>query len=291
MIPFDVNIHEKPERKDASSEKRVELHLHTRYSSMDALCSPTEVLKMAKKWGHKAVAFTDHGVLQSFPEIYEASKKIGIKPIYGLEAYIFDDENPVMASPPDKSIKDTTFVVVDIETTGLCFDADEIIEIGAVKILNNEIIDTFSSLVKPKRLVPTNIINLTGITNEMLKSAPSIEQVLPSFMEFLNDGIFVAHNAEFDSGFIRREASKHGFSFDNKILDTLALARIVFYKLKNHRLNTLAKELNIKMGSHHRAVDDANTDALILQELLTRINEAGISNLHRLMIFINYEKV
>ena len=282
MIPFDVNIHKKPERKDASSEKRVELHLHTRYSSMDALCSPTEVLKMAKKWGHKAVAFTDHGVLQSFPEIYEASKKIGIKPIYGLEAYIFDDENPVMASPPDKSIKDTTFVVVDIETTGLCFDADEIIEIGAVKILNNEIIDKFSSLVKPKRLVPTNIINLTGITNEMLKSAPSIEQILPSFMEFLNDGIFVAHNAEFDSGFIRREASKHGFSFDNKILDTLALARIVFYKLKNHRLNTLAKELNIKMGSHHRAVDDANTDALILQELLTRINEAGISNLSQI---------
>ena len=187
-----------------------------------------------------------------------------------------------MASPPDKSIKDTTFVVVDIETTGLCFDADEIIEIGAVKILNNEIIDRFSSLVKPKRLVPTNIINLTGITNEMLKSAPSIEQVLPSFMEFLNDGIFVAHNAEFDSGFIRREASKHGFSFDNKILDTLALARIVFYKLKNHRLNTLAKELNIKMGSHHRAVDDANTDALILQELLTRINEAGISNLSQI---------
>jgi DNA polymerase-3 subunit alpha (Gram-positive type) len=282
MIPFDVNIHEKPERKDASSEKRVELHLHTRYSSMDALCSPTEVLKMAKKWGHKAVAFTDHGVLQSFPEIYEASKKIGIKPIYGLEAYIFDDENPVMTSPPDKSIKDTTFVVVDIETTGLCFDADEIIEIGAVKILNNEIIDRFSSLVKPKRLVPTNIINLTGITNEMLKSAPSIEQILPSFMEFLNDGIFVAHNAEFDSGFLRREAAKHGFSFDNKILDTLALARIVFYKLKNHRLNTLAKELNIKMGSHHRAVDDANTDALILQELLTRINEAGISNLSQI---------
>jgi DNA polymerase-3 subunit alpha (Gram-positive type) len=282
ILPFDVNIHEKPERMDTSPEKRVELHLHTRYSSMDALCSPTEVLKMAKKWGHKAVAFTDHGVLQSFPEIYEASKKIGIKPIYGLEAYVFDDENPVIISPPDKSIKDVTFVVVDIETTGLCFDDDEIIEIGAVKIYNNEILDRFSSFVKPKRPVPTNIINLTGITNDMLKSAPSIEQILPSFMEFLGEGIFVAHNAEFDSGFIRRETIKLGISFDNKILDTLALSRIVFSKLKNHRLNTLAKELNIKMGSHHRAVDDANTDALILQELLIRINEAGIKNISQI---------
>lgn len=279
LIPFDVNIDKKPERQDNHPEKRVELHLHTRYSSMDALCSPTEILNMAKKWGHKAVAFTDHGVIQSFPEVYEASRKIGIKPIYGLEAYIFDDEHPVMISPPDKPIKDVTFVVMDIETTGLCFDGDEIIEIGAVKILNNDVIDRFSSFVKPSKSIPANIINLTGITNEMLRTAQPIELVLPSFIEFLGDGVFVAHNAEFDSGFIRREADRLGIPFENKVLDTLALARIVFSELKNHRLKTLAKKLNIRMGSHHRAVDDANTTALILKELLIKIYEAGINNL------------
>ncbi len=282
LVPFDVNIEKKPERVDTSLKKRVELHLHTRYSSMDALCPPTEVLKLAKKWGHKAVAFTDHGVLQAFPEIYEASKKLGIKPIYGLEAYIFDDENPVMISPPDVAIKDTTFVVVDIETTGLCFDADEIIEIGAVKMVNNEIVDRFNTFVKPTKPVPVNITSLTGITNDMLKSAPPIEKAIVSFIEFLSDGIFVAHNAQFDSGFIRRDTSRLNIPFNNKILDTLALSRILFPQLKNHRLDTLAKELKIKMGSHHRAVDDANTDALILKELLKRVRDAGIDNLSRI---------
>jgi len=279
LIPFDVNVERKPERTDTSSKKRVELHLHTRYSSMDALCSPTKVLNMVKKWGHKAVAFTDHGVLQAFPEIYEASKKLGIKPIYGLEAYIFDDENPVMISPPDIPIKNATFVVVDIETTGLCFDADEIIEIGAVKMVNNKIVDRFNTFIKPKKSVPANISSLTGITNDMLKSAPPIEKAIESFIEFSGDGIFVAHNAQFDYCFIRRDAIKQKIPFNNKILDTLALSRITFPKLKNHRLDTMAKELNIKMGSHHRAVDDANTDALILKELLKKVSEAGINNL------------
>ena len=282
LIPFDINIEKKPDRLDTSTEKRVELHLHTRYSSMDALCSPSDVLNMAKKWGHKAVAFTDHGVLQAFPEVYQVSRKIGIKPIYGLEAYIFDDENPVMISPPDIPIEEATFVVVDIETTGLCFDADEIIEIGAVKMVNNKIVDRFNTFVKPTKPVPANIISLTGITNDMVKSAPPIEEALVSFMEFLGDGIFVAHNAQFDSGFIRREALKQQLQFNNKVLDTLALSRIIFSELKNHRLDTLAKKLNIKMGSHHRAVDDANTAALILKELLIRVCELGIDNLSKI---------
>ncbi|GLI19204.1 DNA polymerase III PolC-type [Tepidanaerobacter syntrophicus] len=282
LVPLDINIDDKPERVDTSPEKRVELHLHTRYSSMDALCSPESVLKTVKKWGHKAVAFTDHGVLQSFPEVYSVSKKLGIKPIYGVEAYIFDDENPVMTQPPDKMIKDTVFVVTDIETTGLCFDGDEIIEIGAVKVINNEIIDRFSSFVKPKHPVPPNIVNLTGITNEMLESAEPIEKVLPQFIDFLGNAVFVAHNADFDSGFIRRDAERLGLSFKNGVLDTLALARIILSKLKNHRLDTIAKDLNIGMGSHHRAVDDANTAALILKELLGRVSEAGINNLSKI---------
>ena len=187
-----------------------------------------------------------------------------------------------MISPPDVAIKDTTFVVVDIETTGLCFDADEIIEIGAVKMVNNEIVDRFNTFVKPTKPVPVNITSLTGITNDMLKSAPPIEKAIVSFIEFLSDGIFVAHNAQFDSGFIRRDTSRLNIPFNNKILDTLALSRILFPQLKNHRLDTLAKELKIKMGSHHRAVDDANTDALILKELLKRVRDAGIDNLSRI---------
>jgi len=282
LVAFDVNIEQKPERIDANSKKRVELHLHTRYSSMDALCSPTEVLKLAKKWGHKAVAFTDHGVLQAFPEIYEASRKIGIKPIYGVEAYIFDDENPVKISPPDIPIEDATFVVVDIETTGLCFDDDEIIEIGAVKMRNYEIVDRFNTFIRPQKPVPSNITNLTGITNDMLKSAPPIEVAIESFIRFLGNDIFVAHNSQFDSGFIRRDALRQKIPFNNKVLDTLALARIMFPELRNHRLDTLAKVLKIKMGSHHRAVDDANTDALILKELLKKVREAGIANLSKI---------
>jgi DNA polymerase-3 subunit alpha (Gram-positive type) len=279
LLAQDINMAKKPERLDNYPEKRVELHLHTRYSSMDAVCSPKDIIKMVKAWGHKAVAFTDHGVVQAFPEVYEASRNSGVKPIYGIEAYIFDDEFPVMENPPSLNLSDAVFVVTDIETTGLSFDGDEIIEIGAVKMQGGEIVDRFATFVKPQKPLPLEITNLTGITGETLDSAPSIEWALPEFMKFLGDGIFVAHNAEFDSGFIRRECERLKIPFENRVLDTLSLSQIMFTDIKNHRLDTLAKKLNIKMGTHHRAVDDANTAALILKELLARLDEQGIKNL------------
>lgn len=279
LMPYDINEAQKPVRQDPSPEKRVELHLHTRYSAMDAICSPKQVIKLVKSWGHKAVAFTDHGVIQSYPEIYEFAHGSGIKPIYGVEAYVFDDEFPVMVNPPDSELQDVTFVVADIETTGLSLENDEIIEVGAVKLKNGSIIDRFASFVKPSKALPANIINLTGITNEMVSSAPPLKEVLSGFINFLGDGIFVAHNARFDSGFIRRDCEKLGLPFDNKVLDTLPLCQIIYTDLKNHRLDTVAKKLDIKMGNHHRAVDDANTAALILKEALAHLEKTGIKNL------------
>ncbi len=279
LLAKNINYSEKPLRADTYPEKRVELHLHTRYSAMDAICSSAEVIDLAKTWGHKSVAFTDHGVVQCFPEVYEAAKKAGIKPIYGIEAYVFDDEFPVMVNPVSLRICDAVYVVTDIETTGLSPESDEIIEIGAVKLHNGKIIDRFSALIKPERPIPANITRLTGITNDMLKSAPPLELVISDFMRFLSDGIFVAHNAVFDSGFIRRDCQKINLQFKNRILDTLALSQIILSTLKNHRLDTIAKHLNIGMGSHHRAVDDANTTAEILKYLMSQVLEAGIRNL------------
>ena len=221
------------------------------------------------------MAFTDHGVVQCFPEVYEAAKKAGIKPIYGIEAYVFDDEFPVMVNPVSLRICDAVYVVTDIETTGLSPESDEIIEIGAVKLHNGKIIDRFSALIKPERPIPANITRLTGITNDMLKSAPPLELVISDFMRFLSDGIFVAHNAVFDSGFIRRDCQKINLQFKNRILDTLALSQIILSTLKNHRLDTIAKHLNIGMGSHHRAVDDANTTAEILKYLMSQVLKPG----------------
>jgi DNA polymerase-3 subunit alpha (Gram-positive type) len=156
LLAEDINHSQRPSRDDNYPEKRIELHLHTRYSAMDAICSPTEVINLAKEWGHKSVAFTDHGVVQCFPEVYEAAKNAKIKPIYGVEAYIFDDEFPVMLNPPYLNIRDAVFVVTDIETTGLSHERDEIIEIGAIKIQDGEIIDQFSALIKPKRPLPAS---------------------------------------------------------------------------------------------------------------------------------------
>ncbi|MCG0275032.1 MAG: PolC-type DNA polymerase III [Thermosediminibacteraceae bacterium] len=282
LIPKDIKIVPKPVRLDNSDKKRVELHLHTKYSAMDAVCSPKEVIELCKQWGHKAVAFTDHGVVQSFPEVYEAAKEAGIKPIYGVEAYIFDDEFPVISEPPKGNIDDFVYVVTDIETTGLSLDFDEIIEIGAVKIYRGEIIDRFHSFVKPRKPISLHVTNLTGIRNDMVEKAPYVEDVISDFLKFIGDDIFVAHNAEFDAGFIRRDSERCGMKFNNKVLDTLNLSALIFPELKNHRLETIAKKFNINMGKHHRADDDANTAALILIELIKKLKEQGIDDLSKI---------
>lgn len=274
-----LNIYQADERMDTSEEKRVELHLHTQMSAMDGITSFKDIAKRAKKWGHNAIAITDHGVVQGFPEAMEVSKELGIKIIYGVEGYLVNDKKPILSNYKKKLNK---FVVFDIETTGLSPKKDMITEIGAVKIEDNKIIDEFSQLINPQRKIPENIVKLTGITDEMVKDKPTIEEVLPRFEEFIEDTILVAHNASFDVGFIRDKFSKLGKKIDNPVLDTLELSRALFPKLKSHKLNIIAKHLKVNLVNHHRAVDDAKATAEIFLKSLDLVALKGITDVGRI---------
>ncbi len=188
------------QRQDLAKEKRVELHLHTNMSSMDGLTSASKLVSQAIKWGHKAVAITDHGVVQAFPEAMNTARGSDIKIIYGVEGYIVNDQADIVISEEDRDLSGT-FVVFDIETTGLSFSNDRITEIGAVKITNGNIVDQYSTLVNPGMPIPAKIVEITGITDDMVASKPTIEEVLPSFIEFIGDAAVVAHNASFDTSF------------------------------------------------------------------------------------------
>ncbi|SHE93187.1 DNA polymerase-3 subunit alpha [Caldanaerobius fijiensis DSM 17918] len=282
MICNDVEIFAYKERVDNAAEKRVELHLHTRMSSMDGVNSAEDLIKRAAQWGHKAIAITDHGVVQAYPEAADAAKKYGIKVIYGIEAYIYDDGIPVVYGSTDDRTLDSEFVVLDIETTGLNSRKDCITEIGAVKIRGKEIVDRFSTFVNPGVKIPDNIVKLTGITDDMVKDAPSVEQVMKEFKAFVGKAVLVAHNAEFDITFIKGKAQMSGIQFDNPVLDTLQLARGMFPDLKNHKLDTVAEFLNVDLKNHHRAVDDAQATADIFIKCLKILQDNGISTLKEL---------
>lgn len=262
---------------DEAEEKRVELHLHTQMSSMDAVTSTEELIKQAAAWGHKAVAITDHGVVQAYPEAYGASRKYGIKVIYGMECYLVDDQAPLVQNPKGQLL-DGSFISLDIETTGLQADRDRITEIGAVLINNGRIEKEFSSFVNPGIPIPQKIVELTGITDAMVKDAPAIEEVLRDFFDFLGELPVIAHNASFDMGFIRHNAAKIGRRVENTVLDTLSLTRNLFPDLKRHRLDALAKHLQIDLGSHHRATDDARTAAKIFIKCCQLLKDRGISS-------------
>ena len=253
-----------PMRMDNSEDKRVELHMHTKMSAMDAITSAGDLIKRAAKWGHKAIAVTDHGVAQAFPDAHKAVsgiKKSGqeFKVIYGLEGYMVNDVDSVSVfsslDPAD------TYVVFDIETTGLTAKDCKITEIGAVKIKNGEICETYSQLINPETPIPEKIVSLTGITDDMVKDKPSINQVLPEFLEFCKDAVVVAHNASFDCGFIRYNATALGLEFHNKIADTLRMSRELFPNEQKHNLDAICKRLDISLENHHRAVDDATATA------------------------------
>jgi|LSQX01.1.fsa_nt_gb DNA polymerase-3 subunit alpha (Gram-positive type) len=270
-------------RQDQAEEKRIELHLHTRMSAMDSVVDVGQAIARAAAWGHPAIAITDHGVVQAYPDAYWAGKKHGIKILYGLEAYLVDDGEDIIYKPGKGKIKDYTYVVFDFETTGLNSRNDEIIEIGGVKLEKGQIVDTFSSFVLPRKPVPDYITRITGISQEMLKGAPAIEDIIPEFMEFIGDAVLVAHNASFDYGFLKNALKKTGFSYpDNSVLDTLALSRALYPRLKNHKLNTLAEELGVSLDNHHRAVDDATATAGILLKMLAKITEEKISKLEEI---------
>lgn len=224
------------------------------------------------------ITITDHGVVQAFPEAAEAAKKCGIKVLYGVEAYMVNDGTPVVMGA-DNSPIDGEYVVLDIETTGLSYLRDRIIEIGAVKIKNGSVCDRFSALIDPEISIPQNIVELTGINDEMVAGKPKVSEVLPLFLEFAGNSVLVAHNARFDISFIKKNAKDMGIDINNQVLDTLTLSKLVFPELKKHKLDIVAKHLNIKLENHHRAVDDAECAGMILMKCMEVIKGEGASTL------------
>ena len=266
----------KTERQDNAKEKRVELHMHTQMSQMDGMTSATDLIKRAMKWGWKAIAITDHGVVQAFPE---AHKLLGIdnpdmKVIYGVEAYLVPNGSAVVTDYKGQDI-DTTYCVLDLETTGFSAKIDKITEIGIMKIQNGEVIDKFSTFVNPQRPIPQRVVEVTNITDDMVKNAETIDKVFPKMLEFIKDSVIVAHNAPFDIGFLKQNAKELGYEFDFTYVDTLALSRKIFPELKKHKLGKIAEYLKIKVEVAHRALDDVDTTVKVYNEMIKILKERG----------------
>lgn len=282
ITAYDINeLPPPPEKEDNAPEKRVELHLHTQMSAMDGVSSATDLIARAAKWGHKAIAVTDHGVVQAFPEAAKAAKKYGIKVLYGVEGYVVDDKAAIVFNQKPFPLKGS-FVVFDLETTGLSAEKNFIIEIGAVKIVNGEVTDSFSTFVEPPVPIPQKITELTSITDAMVKGAPKEEKAVSDFMAFCEGSVLVAHNALFDTGFIRASLARRGQSFPYCFIDTVALSRKLYPELKSHRLNSLAKHLKVKLDHHHRAVDDALATAHIFKHMLSKLSDMGVTDVNDL---------
>ncbi len=277
MSYTDIAIIGKKTRKDLAPKKRVELHLHTNMSTMDALIPPDVAVKTAQKWGHPAVAITDHGNVQGFPEAMLAADKCGMKVIYGLEAYFVNDTASAVYGSYEGSFQDE-FVVFDIETTGLSAQTCKITEIGAVKIRNGAVIDRYNTFVNPECPIPEEITQLTSITNEMVADARTIREVLPEFLEFVGDRLLIAHNADFDIGFIRVAAKLQEIPFTNAYLDTVALSRYLNPDLKSHKLNLLAEHYKLGDFHHHRACDDAEMLAMIFFGMVKQLAEMDVNS-------------
>jgi len=284
MMPNDVReITAPPERKDDAPEKRVEFHLHTTMSTMDAVAPVDAYIKTAAKWGHKAIAITDHANVQCYPEAAKAGKKNGIKVMYGVEANVVSDSVPMVLNPREMSLEDAEYVVFDIETTGLSVTNNKIIELAGVKVKGGQEIDRFATFINPHEPIPYNIQQLTNITDEMVKGAPELEPKLKEFVAFVGDAVLVAHNARFDIGFIQEACKRHGLPpLDNPALDTLELARFIHPNMKNHRLNTLSDLYKVALESHHRAIDDTIALAGVLAGLLKDAAARGVTELSSL---------
>lgn len=262
---------------DNAEKKRVELHMHTNMSQMDAVTSAGDLVNRAYQWGHKAVAITDHGVAQAFPDAMKAADKINkdeekIKIIYGVEAYFMDDLVESVKGDADTGF-DGTFICFDIETTGLSAARDKITEIGAVKVENGIITDTFSTFANPEMPIPQKIIQLTGITDDMVKDAPSQSEAVGAFLEFAGDNVLVAHNAPFDTSFIAKACEDMGREYNYTSIDTVAISRAILTDIKNCKLDTVAKFLRLGDFNHHRATDDAEMLARIFINLCQRLTD------------------
>ena len=275
-------------RQDLNPTKRVELHCHTKMSDMDGVSEVTDIVRRAHDWGHPAIAITDHGVAQAFPVanhyIETLDKDDPFKVLYGVEGYVVDDLTEIAVNAKDQTLDDT-YIVFDIETTGFSSIRDRIIEIGAVKVENGQIVDKFSTFVNPERPIPFEITNLTSITDEMVLDAPTIEVVLPQFLEFIGEGALVAHNAGFDVGFIEQNCRVLGLEQEFTAVDTVALARVLLPTLSKYKLNLVAKALGISLENHHRAVDDAGATAEIFVKFVEMLKDQHIMNLKEMNKF------
>ncbi|MGF3113939.1 PolC-type DNA polymerase III [Facklamia sp. P12937] len=275
-----------PKKRQDSFEgqKRVELHLHSNMSQMDATNSVSDYIKTAARWGHSAIAITDHAGAQAFPEAYYAGKENDIKVIYGIEANIVNDGEAIAYNESDHDLSEANYVVFDVETTGLSSVYDRMIELAAVKMHKGNVIDTFEAFINPGHPLSSFTTELTGITDAMLEDAPSEKEVIDKFLAFTQDTILVAHNASFDMGFINQAYVRHGIAMNNlPVIDTLALSRLVNPNIKGHRLNNLAKRYGVTLEQHHRAIYDSETTGHILFKLLEQANEQYQMTHHNLL--------
>ncbi len=263
-------------RQDNSQEKRVELHMHTQMSQMDAMTSAEDLLKRAVKWGMKSIAITDHGVVQAFPEAHKYLEKAhpDLKVIYGVEAYLAPDTVSCISFSKGQDL-DATYCVLDLETTGLSFRTEKITEVGIMKVKNGEVIDEFSCFVNPEKPIPQKVVEVTNITDDMVKDAETIDKVFPKILEFVGDSILVAHNADFDIGFLKYNASQLGYELNNTYLDTLRLAKSLFPDFKKYKLGFIADKLGIVVEVAHRALDDVDTTVKVFNIMISMLKEKG----------------
>ncbi|WP_097005996.1 PolC-type DNA polymerase III [Lacrimispora amygdalina] len=269
-------------RSDNSLEKRVELHCHTKMSDMDGVSEVKDLVKRAKKWGMPAIAITDHGCVQAFPDANHAlDKGDTFKVIYGVEGYLVDDLKQLVENSHNQSFADS-YVVFDIETTGFSSSRNRIIEIGAVKVTDGKIMDKFSAFVNPDVPIPFEIEQLTGINDSMVLPHPQIDVILPQFLEFCKDSVLVAHNASFDVSFISYNAQQLQLDFNPTVIDTVALSRLLLPSLNRYKLDTVAKALKISLANHHRAVDDAGCTAEIFAAFVRMLRDRGVETLDEL---------
>ena len=279
LRPFDINLTEKVKREDNATTKRVELHLHTNMSSMDGISDVSDLINRAADFGHSAVAITDHEGIQSFPDAMYAKENLArqgkeIKIIYGVEANMVDDGATATTSGDSDEIKMADeYIIFDVETTGLSAFNNRLTEIGAVKIRNGEVIDKFSTFVNPEQPIPPKITEITGITQAMVQDAPLEGEALKSFLNFAGECTLVAHNAPFDMGFIRATCTRADVKYSPNVIDTVVLARQIMPNLPNHKLNTIAKAMNLGEFNHHRALDDAEILSRIFMELISKLPE------------------
>ena len=278
-------------REDKAEVKRVELHMHTKMSQMDAMTSATDLIKRAMKWGMKSIAITDHGVVQAFPE---AHKMLGydnpdMKVIYGVEAYLAPDKNPIVENSKGQDI-DTTYCVLDLETTGFSAKTEKITEVGIMKLKNGEVIDSFSCFVNPEKHIPQRVSEVTHITDEMVADSETIDKVFPKILEFIEGSVLVAHNAPFDIGFLKQNAKVLGHKFDYTYLDTLSLAKDLFPDYKRYQLGKIAANLGIKVEVAHRALDDVDTTVKVFNVMMDMLKERGAKKIDDIEIVSSTEE-